>query len=326
MDEPVATPPSPPPSPPPAATLTLDAVSKSVAAFAIVLYGSGFLITSLYHASYGFTETNPLRPRIASAGAWFLLFMALPFALVSSFMRSRAYNEHKDKWWAGLHVLISSYLAACFVLQLLLGSRWIFDFYEFEHPHDLAEKWPLLLPLFGLMSWVVAGMIAQQWKRVPKYVLAIMWVAGSASFIPGPVYLVVFKRQFVLEAIFLWLLVGGIIVYFEGSLRSWRPILGYWPRTLFFILAELLVFAAFYYPHIKSSVGGGTPIPVTIYFTKESVLMPSQSLTAFLIDETDSGLYVVGKKDKKATFIPRFAIGVVYFSDNLSDFTLPKPQ
>jgi len=47
--------------------ITLDIVSKSVAAFAIVLYGCGFLIMSIHQFSYGFTELSPLRPRIASA-------------------------------------------------------------------------------------------------------------------------------------------------------------------------------------------------------------------------------------------------------------------
>ena len=84
----------------------------------------------------------------------------------------------------------------------------------------------------------------------------------------------------------------------------------------------LFVFAYFYYPHIKSSFGGGTPIPVTIYFTKDSVILPNQSTAALLIDESDAGLYVVGKNDKKATFIPRNVVALVHFSNNASDFSL----
>ena len=322
--DPVTAQPSASPSLPPTAAMTLEVVSKSVAAFAIILYGCGFLITSIYHASYGFSETNPLRPRIVSAGAWFFLFMALPFALVSGFMKSKEYIENKDKWWAEVHILLPRYIAASYLLQLLFGWPWIFDFYEFEHPHQPAEKLHLLAPLFGLMLWIVAGQTALLWKRVPKYVLAFITIAGSALIILGSVYSTVYKRQFRLDAILLWFLVGGIIVYFEGNRRSWRPILGYWPRTTFFIFAALLAFATFYYPHINSSWGGGTPIPVTIYFTKDSTIMPSLTVSAFLIDESDSGLYIIGKADKKATFIPRSAIGVVHFSDDLSDSSLFK--
>jgi hypothetical protein len=54
--------------------------------------------------------------------------------------------------------------------------------------------------------------------------------------------------------------------------------------------------------------------------------MPSQSVGALLVDESDAGLYVVGKNDKKATFIPRNAVGLVYYSDDVSGFSLAKPK
>jgi hypothetical protein len=101
---------------------------------------------------------------------------------------------------------------------------------------------------------------------------------------------------------------------------------GRWPLTFSIGITGLLAFASFYYPHIKSSWGGGAPIPVTIYFTKDSIIMPSQSVGALLVDESDAGLYVVGKNDKKATFIPRSAVGLVYYSDDISGFSLAKPK
>jgi hypothetical protein len=54
--------------------------------------------------------------------------------------------------------------------------------------------------------------------------------------------------------------------------------------------------------------------------------MPNQNVGALLVDESDAGLYVVGKSDKKATFIPRGAIGLVYYSDDVSGFSLAKPK
>jgi len=324
MVEPVATQQPESPSLPPKATATLETLSKSIAAFAIILYGCGFLITSIYHARYGFTETNPLRPRIASAGAWFLLFMTLPIALINGFMNSKAYNEHKDKWFAGIHVLIPSYMTACVGLQALFGTGWIFDFYQEEYPDQTIGTWHPLLIFFGTVAFVFVIVIFLQWKRVPRYIPALVWIACFAFIIQRSVDALFYKGRFQGNAIGLWFLVGGILVYFEGKRRSWRPILGDWPVTTFFIFAGLLAFANFYYPHIKSSVGGGTPIPVTIQFTKDSIIKPNQSVAAFLIDESDSGLYIVGKADKKATFIPRNAIGVVHFSDDLSDSSLFK--
>jgi len=92
----------PPPLAPPESQPTtpgqmIDLISKSVAAFAVVLYGCGFLITSIQHFSYGFVETNPFRPRIASAGAWFLLFVAVPPVLVMELRRLRGRSENQQK-------------------------------------------------------------------------------------------------------------------------------------------------------------------------------------------------------------------------------------
>jgi hypothetical protein len=35
---------------------------------------------------------------------------------------------------------------------------------------------------------------------------------------------------------------------------------------LFFVFA----FAVYYYPHLRSAFGGGSPVPATIYFSKDS--------------------------------------------------------
>src|SRR4051794_31043872 len=68
-----------------------------------------------------------------------------------------------------------------------------------------------------------------------------------------------------------------------------------------------------FYPHIKASWGGGTPVPVTIYFSKDSPVMSNQSASVQLLDESDNGFYIVSRKDSKAVFIPRTAVSFLYF-------------
>lgn len=81
----------------------------------------------------------------------------------------------------------------------------------------------------------------------------------------------------------------------------------------------VFVFGHHYYPHIKSSWGGGAPVAVTIYFSKDSVIKPSESLSAELVEESDEGYYIVGQKDSRAVFVPRNAVSLLYFSDSVSD-------
>jgi len=300
---------------------TVDLISKSVAVLAIVLYGCGFLITSIHEFSYGFVETNPFRPRIASAGAWFILFTAIPLAIARGMLRHRHLWEGQGKWWHNAGVILYAYYVAC----LFFGPAffWMFDFYV-DPPGVLPPSavWKVALALVAFLVLVVLCV----WKRVPWY------VSGVASVLLVGLYTLYAANDlfslghFRFSAIWLWFFAIGIVALFEMKLRSWKPRLGDWTQTVFLMLGALLIFASYYYPHIKSSWGGGVPIPITIYFTKDSTIMPNQSVGALLIHESDAGLYVVGRGDKKATFIPRSAVGMVYYSDDTSGFSLARPK
>lgn len=46
--------------------------------------------------------------------------------------------------------------------------------------------------------------------------------------------------------------------------------------------------------------------------------MPGRSVSANILDEVDSGFYIIGGNDKKATFIPRCEVALVYYTDDAS--------
>jgi hypothetical protein len=307
--------------PPSAVGPTVDLISKSLAVLAIVLYACGFLITSIHEFSYGFVETNPFRPRIASAGAWFILFMAIPLAIARGMLRHRHLWGGKGKWWHNAGAILFAYYLACSFFSP--AFFWMFDFY-IHLPGALppSEVWKVALVLVALLVLVVLCI----WKRVPWYVSGVASVLLVGSYTLYAASDLFSLGHFRPSAIWLWFFAIGIVALFEMRVRSWKPRLGDWTQTVFLMLGALLIFASYYYPHIKSSWGGGVPIPITIYFTKDSTIMPNQSVGAFLIDESDAGLYVVGKSDKKATFIPRSAVGMVYYSDDVSGFSLAKPR
>lgn len=48
------------------------------AAFLLAAYVSGYLIVSIYDSSFGFTELNPLKPKILGAGVLFSFLTAIP--------------------------------------------------------------------------------------------------------------------------------------------------------------------------------------------------------------------------------------------------------
>jgi hypothetical protein len=123
------------------------------------------------------------------------------------------------------------------------------------------------------------------------------------------------RGQFLSNAPNLWMLLVGAAWFFEMKSRTWKLTLGDWPRTMTVFLAVLTLFATTYYPHIESRWGGGTPIPIAITLSKDFPVHAGETISCSLIDETDSGFYVIGKGDKHATFVPRNAVPFVHFSD-----------
>ena len=53
--------------------------------------------------------------------------------------------------------------------------------------------------------------------------------------------------------------------------------------------------------------------------SKDSPISAGKTMSFRLIDESDSGYYVVAPDEKKAMFIPRSAVSLVYYSDEISD-------
>jgi hypothetical protein len=299
---------------------TIDLVSKSVAVFAIVLYGCGFLITSIQHFSYGFVETNPFRPRIVSAGAWFLLFITIPPIMILELKRQSGKSKNQQKWLDRFSTKLIFYCGSSVFLGMIFKN--IFDF---KNPDTSASStwttWNLIV-LIG--SFILVFL--DQWKRFPKAIAPIVSL-GLIGFLVIYGFREGFMNHHASEAtITLWFLAAGLFAHYEMFSRSWKLWSGNWHLSLYLLITLLIIFASSYYPHIKPSWGGGAPFPITIYFTKDSTIIPNQSVGALLIDESDVGLYVVGKNEKKATFIPRSAVGLVYYSDDVSGFSLAKPK
>jgi hypothetical protein len=92
------------------------------------------------------------------------------------------------------------------------------------------------------------------------------------------------------------------------------------------LLLALSYFGSVYYPHIKATWGGGAPVPVTILFAKESPILPGQYLSTRLLDESEAGLYIAGKGEKRASFIPRIEIASITYSDSPSLELQAKPK
>src|SRR5579863_8335154 len=284
---------------------SFDALLKYLAAFTVLLYCCGYFVSSVSSLSWGFYQVAPLRPKIASAGAWFILFLGVPLAAVA-FQR----KKKPASWVTGA---ASFHFYATWGVGLGFGTASLFEFSFLKAgPHTFFIPMTVIFGYFVILIIYGKGRIA----TTIKWAIAV----GSVLFAAGSGLYDLFKYHLVtISAVFLWYLIVGVssIVVFQTF--KGRDVLENLTRGLPYIVSQLLLalsyFGRVYYPHISASWGGGAPVPVTILFARESPILPGQYLSTQLLDESDSGLYIAGKNEKKASFIPRNEIASITYSD-----------
>jgi hypothetical protein len=225
-----------------------DSLSKSVAAAAIAVYACGFLIVSIHHASFGFTTTDPFRPRILAAGAWFLLLAAFP-----------CFTAFELRNYSWLTIVKSLYYVWT---GLTFASLSVFGLIFTADPAPSVASWrgiPFLVISIGLL--VALGMTKTPEKlkvafAVLLILIALFWNIRELI------------RGFGFGALTLWFFSLSVFFLLETKIRS-RSAKSFTSASamlLFFVFA----FAVYYYPHLRSAFGGGSPVPATIYFSKDS--------------------------------------------------------
>jgi hypothetical protein len=294
---------------------TLDSLVKYIAVFSLLLCCCGYFVCSVSSLTYGFYEVAPFRPRVAAAGAWFILFLAIPLAALEFAVRS--YFEAKAKPGKTPDAPSAIQFYAILGLGFGLGT---YSLFEFTVPTMLRWMIPFLLFACFLSIGFVPG-------KVLRWVICI----GSISIVAGSGFLDLIHDQITVSATFLWFLLIGLAWNFLVNSSSARKnLLEHVSRSLPFAVSLLLMaisyFGRSYYPHIKPSWGGGAPVPVTILFAKESAVLPGQYLSTQLLDESDAGVYIVGKGEKMASFIPKTEIASITYSDSPSTALQSKPK
>jgi hypothetical protein len=278
----------------------------------VAVYVCGFLITSLHQANYGFTETNPFRPHIISAGAWFLLFTGIPIMM---WIRYRIYS----KTFMGFLVIIFPFYALCFLLSGIPSEI-------FELPrNNLAFYTRQSLLVANVMFGFTILMMVAKYVKLPTLLLPYLSLGLTIYFVLKLIRHLLEARDFQRGSIVLWffcITLAAELLYQNWVLGDLR--VKDWAANVVWFLVALWLFATYYYPNIKRSWGGGKPISVVLWFTKESAVKPGQQIPVRLIDESDVGFYILGQNEQKALFVPRSAVSAVYYSDKASDSVLLK--
>jgi hypothetical protein len=289
-----------------------ETFSKAVAGIAIALYASGFLAVSLYHSQFGFVGTNPFRPRVLAAGAWFFFFTSIPVSIAAGF---RAHS------WRKIGKNAATLWVACIGLSVVLGNL-LFDYTTDSHPFIHLPTWAWIT-IAVVWAALVAATDPAAYLKLPEWTVITASVLLTSLYVVNPLASF-FRHQFDTLCLSLWFFGVATVALAEFKIRNRENLtsFGGWSKPMGVLLGALLVFSQYVYPHLKASWGGGTPTNVTLYFSKDSLLSPNKSVPVQLVEESDEGFYIVGPKESKAIFVPRSAVAMVYFSDKPADSPL----
>ncbi len=134
---------------------SVDSLSKSVAVCLAILYICGFLITSLSDFHYGFSEMNPFKPRILTAGAWFLLSLGIPFALTWELHKHPTWTSDLP-WWSKAVRLVTIYYTSALLIFLTAGGVFSFDK---QNPPPLPPVWKVVVDVICLFLVVMVFLL-----------------------------------------------------------------------------------------------------------------------------------------------------------------------
>jgi hypothetical protein len=87
-----------------------------------------------------------------------------------------------------------------------------------------------------------------------------------------------------------------------------------WHWRLIEVIVTLGIFGMYLYPKIPPRLGGGQPTRITLQFASVSPIDGKTKDDFWLLDEVDTGYYVLRAPDEhKAIFLPRALVSAIYF-------------
>jgi len=284
----------------------IQLAASAIAVIGVVVYGIGFLVLTIHHASFGIPLIGFLRPRIISAGILFCAFAATPVAAWLFAMKRNQTETKKD---------LRDYLSVCvdFLLEALVISIVTLRFVFVGLPEQSLRHyygWATAAVFVSSAIWALPWW--NQWGKIPHLVRFV----GIYTWVAFCLYKAYDKTLALLVG---WFLICAYMTYTaRDALRNPNavPIRG-WIQDAMAGFGTVGFFALLLYPALPSAFLGGVPVPITFQFADKSMpIANSPQLKGWLLDETDDGFYFIQDKNaKKSVFIPRSDVIAVYYGE-----------
>jgi hypothetical protein len=278
-----------------------------------LVYLFGFIIVSVFDATYGIANFSFFRAKVIGVGLLFVVLVGI--AMLVTFRMFAFFGltpEHQGP--AGIVVTPENRLFAITYVGVSIpfacaALTWPLVFVFAKYPHWTGKG----LGLWVFLSMLVAAtqVFLKKWHDTHPFLLVLLAALCAAA-------LLIVLFRYTDRAIFwftIWLSAVSAFTV-NISLKIHKPEEARkveWERSFMTVIPVVFfLYAAKVYPNIRHELGGGSPVPVVLHFTKKLPVFNSESISVFLIDETEDGYYVTHGSDK-AIFIAHNLVEEVEF-------------
>lgn len=294
----------------------LETAARIGAFAATFFYICGFLVVTFSNASHGIVSFGLFRAKMLTAGFLFSIFVALPlldwsrvwgrfgFPRIESPPAKEetvAHEPRRARFYFHVKSLFQFFLAS-FVMAAFLCLYLLHC--------DLIRFWGAYLGFFVGCAAVQAFCALESKKRPLVCAVLCLFTAGVG--VAGLLFLPE-KRMGLLIAWFI--LIGWSAHFIEKQFQEAKH-WGYvgWHWVLVYVIGAVAFFGLWLYPRVEPSLGGGKPTKAVFQFLSVSPIDGSKKDDLWLLDESDTGYYVLRTPDEeKAVFIPRSLVSAIYF-------------
>jgi hypothetical protein len=294
---------------------SLELLSKGWVFLLAAIYATGYIVVSIYHASLGLNEINPLRPNVAAGG---LLFLALGLGAVyiqcyvdSFFKDSSSYESESQRHTLytltrGLGIYCFDVFGAIAVTLLVRFDRTLYDDIPF------VAVW-----IIGSLLFFLSAAAGKNRPRLLRYAthwtftLACPLVTVALLAMSFPRHGEFGERQFALYLASVQFAIKVPTIDFRAHIFPWDR--GQWSLVVGAMLLPLILFGTWVYPHTVAAFGGGEPTTAEMSVLPTSGSGALTTVSVKLVDESDAGFYVIEANDSRVLYIPRNLVMSVRF-------------
>lgn len=293
----------------------LQTVSQALIVGAGLVYLFGFLIVSIFDATYGIADFSLFRTKVIAVGGLFVFLVAL--AMVVTFRMFSLFGLTVQR--ADISALMvtpqnRSFIITDVALSIPFAAVGMivplyFVFSVTSDALSMLQHFGLFMIPFAIVAGL--GVSAKKWFNTHPVLFVSLSFLNSLALL-----LILF--EYAGRSIFWFVVWFSLACFFTliTSLKMQNPDevrKMEWERMLLMIIpAMFVVYATKIYPNIRHQFGGGESVPIVLHLAKKLPAFDSETVPVSLIDETEQGYYVIRGSDK-AVFVTRGLVEEVEF-------------